>query len=267
MALRVRIGLVPNGNDIILAKGLKSIVGRSTRAKVDCVQSVDRSCRVSPRFFRGRSVRVRIPRNTIPGSKPSTKVAVTATVLSTIAKGPMQTSITVAKRVALHKHMLPVNKLGRGLLTTGGTKVGAIYVPGRGRRSLTRVSRRVIKSVRVVPMRRVSRMVGTTFMWYDPGSFYEEVGVVVGGIGLRAIYKVADTVPSGLLSRITFTKGSGIKGSSLVGTLVGQGSLTHASSRPKGARAVGFCGIGRTVCLISLPKCKCTGTGVRVGTG
>lgn len=89
--------------------------------------------------------------------------------------------------------------------------------------------------------------------------------VIVGGVGLRAIYKVADILPRGSGPRVTFTKGSGMKGSSLVGTLVGHGSCTEVSTAPKGARAVGFCAVGRRVCLISLPKCKCTGISRRRG--
>lgn len=90
---------------------------------------------------------------------------------------------------------------------------------------------------------------------------------MVGGMSLSVIYNVADGVPSAKEPRMTFTKGSGMKGSSLVGNLVGHGTLTEADTRPKGARAVGFCGVGRTVCLMSLPNCNCTGISTTRGRG
>lgn len=164
------MGMVPNGKRVVLAKRLKSMVGRSTHTKVDCVQSMDGGCTVTRSFFRGRSVRIRVPRNTIPGSKPSTKVAVTATVLSTIANGGIHTSLTVAKRVALENHMLPVKKLGRGLLTTGGTKVRTMLIPGRGVTSIRRLSSRVAGNLRVVPIRAVRRILGGTLAEW--GSYF-----------------------------------------------------------------------------------------------
>lgn len=115
-------------------------------------------------MFGGGSFRVRVPRKTIPGSKPSTNVAVTATLLSTLARAPIHTSLTVANRVALQNEILPVNKLGRGALTTGATKVGAMLIPRGGHPSIRRVPTRVGGKLRVLFMRAVSSIVTRTFI-------------------------------------------------------------------------------------------------------
>lgn len=152
------------GKRIILANGLKAIVGRSTRANVSCVESVTSEFSVSPSFCAGGSVRVRLPRNTMPGSKPSTNVAVTLTILSTLAGVPMEGGITVAKRVALEKEMLTINNVGRGLLTTRETKVAGMLLPGRYRTSLRRVPRGMGRRVRFILIRRVSRILRRTLL-------------------------------------------------------------------------------------------------------
>lgn len=103
-----------------------------------------------------------MPRNTAPGSNPDTNVTVYATLISYLANGPIHTSITVANRVALHNRMLPVNNLGRGLLTTRHNKVGAILVPFRGGHSLRRVPSGMVTSLSVRPIGHVRRILALT---------------------------------------------------------------------------------------------------------
>ncbi len=157
--VRLRISIVSNANGVRLANSLNSIVGRSTGATVDFIHTGTIGCGVSPSFCGGGSVRVRTARTTIPGSNPSTNIAVIATLISTLAGHGVEQSITVAKRIALENHIATVNNLHRGTVTTCHNKMGAICVPGRGLTSLSRISRGILRGIGFVPMDCIARVI------------------------------------------------------------------------------------------------------------
>ncbi len=85
-------------------------------------------------------------------------------------------------------------------------------------------------------------------------------GVGFGGTRFRGTFKQFRRLRRSALARVYFYNEDGINGSSLVGGILKEGSVTHMDSGPNGAVAVGFCGISG-MHLISLPNCKCTGIG------
>lgn len=97
-----------------------------------------------------------MPRNTAPGSNPSTNVAVTADVTSTVARHGIHGGVTVANRVALHNGILPIKNVGRGVLTTGHTNVASVIVYGRGGGGVLSVPRGCLGNMRFRCMRSMT---------------------------------------------------------------------------------------------------------------
>lgn len=158
----MRAGLARKRKGIVVAKRLKSIVGRSMRVTLALIGSL---CPGRDGIFRSRSLRVRIPRKTIPGSNPSTNVALAATLTSLIAKGTIDPSCTVANRISLHKNVLPVNKLPRGLVTTRETNVAGMLVPFSGTSSLRSMTTRMGSGLGVAPIGGIDSILGLLLKW------------------------------------------------------------------------------------------------------
>lgn len=178
--------MLGNAKGARLANGLNAIVRRDTGATISCVHSVTSGCNVGRSFCGAYSVRVRTPRTTVPGSNPSTKLTVAATLFSRLAKVPVHHSVTVANRVDLGNGTLPVNKLGRGDVTTCGTNYDRMVVPQGGIGSLARVSSRIGTTVRFGPISRFLSVLPLTLRDVPRrggrGSSSVE-GAVVGGSG------------------------------------------------------------------------------------
>lgn len=123
-----------------------------------------------------------MPRKTVPGSNPSTNVAVIASLTSTLARHGIGTGLTVANRVALHKGILPMNNVGRGVLTTGHTKVGSVVLYRRGHGGVRRVRPVCLRKLAFRCIASVGRMLTLTLAGRGMGS---TVSFGVAGRGAR----------------------------------------------------------------------------------
>jgi len=147
--LAVETAIMPGKGKLIVTGKLGDVMQESAQAAVSYVRSRADTLRIDNKFHQKYDIHIHIPEGAIPKDGPSAGITMCTSIVSALAKHPVQRDLAMTGEITLRGRILPIGGLKEKILAAHRGGIKKVLIPKENEKDLKDIPKIVLKQVEV----------------------------------------------------------------------------------------------------------------------
>ena len=169
--LATEVMVVPGRGKLILTGSLGDVMQESAQAAMSYVRSRAESLDLDASFSSKIDVHVHFPEGAIPKDGPSAGITMASALVSALLRVPVRQDIAMTGEITLRGRVLPIGGLKEKILAAHRADIFEVIIPEENEKDLEDIPERVMKVMKVHPVRNVDEVLKLAIAHKDPDKF------------------------------------------------------------------------------------------------
>jgi ATP-dependent Lon protease len=177
--LTAEVTIVPGKGKLTLTGKLGEVMQESAQAAMSYLRSRAGTFGLSNDFQNKVDIHVHFPEGAIPKDGPSAGITMATAMASALLRIPVRQTIAMTGEVTLRGRVLPIGGLKEKILAAHRSGITTVIMPKENAKDLRDIPKRVLKTLKVVPVDHMDEVLRVALMLPKPEEFLTEPSVPV----------------------------------------------------------------------------------------
>ena len=177
--LQVEVSIVAGKGKLVLTGKLGDVMQESAQAVISYVRSRAPSLGLDRDFYSRADIHVHFPEGAIPKDGPSAGITMCTGLVSALLRVPVKKDVAMTGEITLRGRVLPIGGLKEKILAAHRSGITTVIMPKENAKDLRDIPKRVLKTLRVVPVEHMDEVLRVALVLPEPEAFLKEASVAV----------------------------------------------------------------------------------------
>ncbi len=177
--LATEVSIVAGKGKLVLTGKLGDVMQESAQAAISYVRARAPSLGLERDFYSRADIHVHLPEGAIPKDGPSAGITMCTGLVSALLRIPVQRDVAMTGEITLRGRVLPIGGLKEKILAAHRSGITTVIMPKENAKDLRDIPKRVLKSLKVIPVEHMDEVLRAALMLPNPEKFLTEPSVPV----------------------------------------------------------------------------------------
>ena len=177
--LATEVSIVAGKGKMVLTGKLGDVMQESAQAAISYVRARAPSLGLERDFYSRADIHVHLPEGAIPKDGPSAGITMCTGLVSALLRIPVRRDVAMTGEITLRGRVLPIGGLKEKILAAHRSGITTVIMPKENAKDLRDIPKRVLKSLKVVPVEHMDEVLRVALMLPNPEEFLAEPSVPV----------------------------------------------------------------------------------------
>jgi ATP-dependent Lon protease len=177
--LVTEVSIVAGKGKLVLTGQLGDVMQESAQAAISYIRSRAPSLGIDRDFYSRADIHVHLPEGAIPKDGPSAGITICTGMVSALLRTKVRRDVAMTGEITLRGRVLPIGGLKEKILAAHRGGISTVLFPKENAKDLRDIPKRVLKSLRLVPVGHMDEVLRTALALDVPGEFLKEPSVAV----------------------------------------------------------------------------------------
>jgi ATP-dependent Lon protease len=177
--LATEVSIVAGKGKLVLTGKLGDVMQESAQAAISYVRSRAPSLGLERDFYSRADIHVHLPEGAIPKDGPSAGITMCTAVVSALLRVPVRRDVAMTGEITLRGRVLAIGGLKEKILAAHRSGITTVIMPKENAKDLRDIPKRVLKTLRVVPVEHMDEVLRVALVLPDIENFLKGGSVAV----------------------------------------------------------------------------------------
>jgi ATP-dependent Lon protease len=178
--LATEVSIVAGKGKLVLTGKLGDVMQESAQAAISYVRARAPSLGLDRGDFYSRAdIHVHLPEGAIPKDGPSAGITMCTALVSALLRIPVRRDVAMTGEITLRGRVLAIGGLKEKILAAHRSGITTVIMPRENAKDLRDIPKRVLKTLRVVPVEHMDEVLRVALVLPDPENFLKGGSVAV----------------------------------------------------------------------------------------
>ncbi|HEY0709701.1 MAG TPA: S16 family serine protease, partial [Polyangia bacterium] len=177
--LATEVSVVAGRGKLVLTGKLGDVMQESAQAAMSYVRARGQSMGLDRDFYTRADIHVHLPEGAIPKDGPSAGITMCTGIVSALLRIPVRKDVAMTGEITLRGRVLSIGGLKDKILAAHRAGIRTVLLPRENVKDLQDIPKRVLKSLRLVPVGHMDEVLREALAAVVPGEFLKEPSVAV----------------------------------------------------------------------------------------
>jgi ATP-dependent Lon protease len=177
--LTTEVSIVSGKGKMVLTGKLGEVMQESAQAAISYIRSRGPSLGLDRDFYTRADIHVHLPEGAIPKDGPSAGITICTGLVSALLRIPVRKDVAMTGEITLRGRVLAIGGLKEKILAAHRAGITTVILPKENVKDLRDIPKKVLKSLRLVPVSQVDEVLRTALRLERPEEFLREPSVPV----------------------------------------------------------------------------------------
>ncbi len=177
--LTTEVSVVAGKGKLVLTGKLGDVMQESAQAALSYLRSRGPSLGLDRDFYARADMHVHLPEGAIPKDGPSAGITICTALVSALLRVPVKRSVAMTGEMTLRGRVLAIGGLKEKILAAHRAGLTTVILPRENVKDLRDIPKRVLKSLKLVPVSHVDEVLREALVLADPEAFLREPSAAV----------------------------------------------------------------------------------------
>jgi ATP-dependent Lon protease len=177
--LVTEVSIVAGKGKLVLTGQLGDVMQESAQAAISYIRSRAPSLGIDRDFYSRADIHVHLPEGAIPKDGPSAGITICTGMVSALLRTKVRRDVAMTGEITLRGRVLPIGGLKEKILAAHRGGISTVIFPKENAKDLRDIPKRVLRSLRLVPVAHMDDVLRTALAVEDPAEFLKEPSVAV----------------------------------------------------------------------------------------
>jgi ATP-dependent Lon protease len=177
--LVTEVSIVAGKGKLVLTGQLGDVMQESAQAAISYIRSRAPSLGIDRDFYSRADIHVHLPEGAIPKDGPSAGITICTAMVSALLRTKVRRDVAMTGEITLRGRVLPIGGLKEKILAAHRGGIATVLFPKENAKDLRDIPKRVLKSLRLVPVGHMDEVLRAALALDDPADFLKEPSVAV----------------------------------------------------------------------------------------
>jgi ATP-dependent Lon protease len=177
--LVTEVSIVSGKGKLVLTGQLGDVMQESAQAAISYIRSRAPSLGIDRDFYSRADIHVHLPEGAIPKDGPSAGITLCTGMVSALLRAKVRRDVAMTGEITLRGRVLPIGGLKEKILAAHRGGISTVIFPKDNAKDLRDIPKKVLRSLRLVPVGHMDDVLRNALALDDPGDFLKEPSVPV----------------------------------------------------------------------------------------
>jgi ATP-dependent Lon protease len=177
--LVTEVSIVAGKGKLVLTGKLGDVMQESAQAAISYVRARAPSLGLDRDFYNRADIHVHLPEGAIPKDGPSAGITMCTALVSALLRVPVRKDVAMTGEITLRGRVLAIGGLKEKILAAHRSGITTVIMPRENAKDLRDIPKRVLKTLRVVPVEHMDDVLRNALVIPDMQNFLREPSVPV----------------------------------------------------------------------------------------
>jgi ATP-dependent Lon protease len=177
--LATEVSVVSGKGKLVLTGKLGDVMQESAQAAISYVRSRGPSLGLDRDFYTRADIHVHLPEGAIPKDGPSAGITICTGLVSALLRVAVRKDVAMTGEITLRGRVLAIGGLKEKILAAHRAGIRTVVLPRENVKDLQDIPKRVLKSLRLVPVAHMDEVLRVALAMDTPAEFLKEPSVPV----------------------------------------------------------------------------------------
>ena len=177
--LNTEVSVVSGKGKLVLTGKLGDVMQESAQAAISYVRARGPSMGLDRDFYTRADIHVHLPEGAIPKDGPSAGITICTGLVSALLRIPVRRDVAMTGEITLRGRVLAIGGLKEKILAAHRAEIRTVILPRENVKDLQDIPKRVLKSLRLVPVAHMDEVLREALALENPAGFLHEPSVPV----------------------------------------------------------------------------------------
>jgi ATP-dependent Lon protease len=177
--LATEVSVVSGKGKLVLTGKLGDVMQESAQAAMSYVRARGQSMGLDRDFYTRADIHVHLPEGAIPKDGPSAGITMCTGIVSALLRIPVRKDVAMTGEITLRGRVLAIGGLKDKILAAHRAGIRTVILPRESVKDLQDIPKRVLKSLRLVPVAHMDEVLREALAGVVAGEFLKEPSVAV----------------------------------------------------------------------------------------
>ncbi len=177
--LATEVSVVSGKGKLVLTGKLGDVMQESAQAAISYVRSRGPSLGLDRDFYTRADIHVHLPEGAIPKDGPSAGITMCTGLVSALLRVPVRRDVAMTGEITLRGRVLAIGGLKEKILAAHRAGIRTVILPRENVKDLQDIPKRVLKSLRLVPVAHMDEVLRVALAMEAPAEFLKDGSVPV----------------------------------------------------------------------------------------
>jgi ATP-dependent Lon protease len=177
--LATEVSIVAGKGKLVLTGKLGDVMQESAQAALSYIRARAPSLGLERDFYSRADIHVHLPEGAIPKDGPSAGITMCTGVVSALLRVPVRRDVAMTGEITLRGRVLAIGGLKEKILAAHRSGITTVIMPKENAKDLRDIPKRVLKTLRVVPVEHMDEVLRVALVIPDAENFLKDGSVTV----------------------------------------------------------------------------------------
>ncbi len=177
--LATEVSIVAGKGKLVLTGKLGDVMQESAQAAISYVRARAPSLGLDRDFYNRADIHVHLPEGAIPKDGPSAGITMCTGLVSALLRVPVRRDLAMTGEITLRGRVLAIGGLKEKILAAHRSGITTVVMPKENAKDLRDIPKRVLKTLKVVPVEHMDEVLRAALVLPDPSAFLTSPSVPV----------------------------------------------------------------------------------------
>ena len=177
--LATEVSIVAGKGKMVLTGKLGDVMQESAQAAISYVRARAPSLGLDRDFYSRADIHVHLPEGAIPKDGPSAGITMCTGLVSALLRVPVRRDLAMTGEITLRGRVLAIGGLKEKILAAHRSGITTVIMPKENAKDLRDIPKRVLKTLKVVPVEHMDEVLRVALVLPDPAGFLTSPSVPV----------------------------------------------------------------------------------------
>jgi ATP-dependent Lon protease len=177
--LATEVSIVSGKGKLVLTGKLGDVMQESAQAAISYVRARAPSLGLDRDFYSRADIHVHLPEGAIPKDGPSAGITMCTGLVSALLRVPVRRDLAMTGEITLRGRVLAIGGLKEKILAAHRSGITTVIMPKENSKDLRDIPKRVLKTLKVVPVEHMDEVLRAALVLPDPANFLNSPSVPV----------------------------------------------------------------------------------------
>lgn len=177
--LVTEVSIVSGKGKLVLTGQLGDVMQESAQAAISYIRSRAPSLGIDRDFYSRADIHVHLPEGAIPKDGPSAGITICTGMVSALLRTKVRRDVAMTGEITLRGRVLPIGGLKEKILAAHRGGISTVLFPKDNAKDLRDIPKRVLKTLRLVPVAHMDDVLRIALALDDPSEFLKEPSIAV----------------------------------------------------------------------------------------
>jgi ATP-dependent Lon protease len=177
--LATEVSIVAGKGKMVLTGKLGDVMQESAQAAMSYVRARAPSLGLERDFYSRADIHVHLPEGAIPKDGPSAGITMCTGLVSALLRVPVRRDLAMTGEITLRGRVLAIGGLREKILAAHRSGITTVIMPKENVKDLRDIPKRVLKTLKVVPVEHMDEVLRHALLLPDPANFLTSPSVPV----------------------------------------------------------------------------------------